>query len=66
MIELGRISDDMTKLNLTVEHIFNNYTIGDLKEYVSELRDRNEGYEDRIEELIRENVELSVRNEGRD
>lgn len=58
---MGRISNDLTKIDMSVDYIFEEYSIRELKVYVEELRRSHENDQEAIERLVRETAELEVK-----
>lgn len=57
---MSKISEDLLRINMDVEAIFHEYPLRDIKQYVAELQRELKNKNIRIEELIRETVELEV------
>lgn len=60
---MGRISDQLLRIGMDIETIFHEYSLRDIKQYVFELQTDLKNKNSRIEELIRENVELEIQIE---
>ncbi|MFO1442894.1 hypothetical protein KDN24_06650 [Bacillus sp. Bva_UNVM-123] len=66
---MSKISESLSSLSsynftMSVDEIFNNFTIREIKEYVIELQNGNKLKEGEIKRLITENVKLEVKLES--
>ena len=67
---MSRINEEVSRLSsrgyvVSVDNIFDSFTIKEIKDYVQYLRKEVEDKNEQIRGLIRENVEMEVKLDGK-